>query len=95
MGQQPTQGETTARIMPPARFQRRRRAQGHRHTVAAPAPSQRFSSATAVAAHHQPPFIIMLTRVKWIDNSVLSVMLRPDLFTLVQMRSNHLMEFFE
>ncbi|MEY4563148.1 MAG: hypothetical protein RLZZ618_2425 [Pseudomonadota bacterium] len=37
----------------------------------------------------------MLTRVKWIDNSVLSVMLRPDLFTLVQMRSNHLMEFFE
>jgi hypothetical protein len=37
----------------------------------------------------------MLKRVHWIDNSVLNVRLRDNLFTLAQMRSNHLLEFFD
>ncbi len=37
----------------------------------------------------------MLKRVQWKDNAVLNVRLRDDLFTLAQMRSNHLLEFFD
>lgn len=37
----------------------------------------------------------MLKRVQWVDNSVLNVRLRDNLFTLAQMRKNHLLEFFD
>ena len=37
----------------------------------------------------------MLKRVQWKNNFVLNVRLRDDLFTLAQMRSNHLLEFFD
>ena len=37
----------------------------------------------------------MMKRVSWINDSVISVQLREDLHTLAQMRSNHLMEFFD
>lgn len=36
----------------------------------------------------------MLKKVTWTENAVFSMQLRDDLFTLVQMRKNHLMQFF-
>jgi hypothetical protein len=37
----------------------------------------------------------MLKRVVWTENTVLGVQLRQDLFTLAQMRRNHIMQFFD
>ena len=37
----------------------------------------------------------MTKRISWIENAVISVQLRDDLHTLAQMRSNHLIEFFD
>jgi hypothetical protein len=37
----------------------------------------------------------MMKRISWIENAVFSVQLRDDLHTLAQMRSNHLVEFFD
>jgi len=36
----------------------------------------------------------MLKKIVWNEDSVFSLQLREDLFTLVQMRRNHLMQFF-
>jgi hypothetical protein len=37
----------------------------------------------------------MLKRVNWTDDAVFSLRLRDDLYTLVQMRRNHIMQFFD
>lgn len=37
----------------------------------------------------------MLKRIVWKDNDVFSVRLRDDLFTLAQMRTNQIMQFFD
>ncbi len=36
----------------------------------------------------------MLKRVVWTDDAVLSIRLKDDLYTLAQMRKNHIMQFF-
>jgi len=37
----------------------------------------------------------MLKRVRWTDDAVFSLRLREDLYTLAQMRHNHIMQFFD
>lgn len=37
----------------------------------------------------------MIKRISWIENTVVNVHLRDNLYTLAQMRSNHLLEFFD
>lgn len=37
----------------------------------------------------------MLKRVTWAEDAVFSLRLREDLYTLVQMRQNHIMQFFD
>jgi hypothetical protein len=37
----------------------------------------------------------MLKNVKWSEDSVYSIKLRDDLYTLVQMRKNYIMQFFD
>lgn len=37
----------------------------------------------------------MLKKISWKENSILSIKLKDNLYTLAQMRCNHLMEFFD
>jgi len=37
----------------------------------------------------------MLKNVEWVENDIYSVVLREDLYTLVQMRKNNILQFFD
>jgi hypothetical protein len=37
----------------------------------------------------------MLKKISWVEDAILSIKIRNDLFSLAQMRKNHIMQFFE